>query len=58
MIRLSLSKLQIGQEVSFAGHLIGKNGIKPDPQKVEALRDFATPTTSHSYVPFSVSLTS
>jgi hypothetical protein len=44
MIRLSLSKLQIGQEVSFAGHLIGKNGIKPDPQKVEALRDFATPT--------------
>jgi transposase InsO family protein len=44
MIRLSLSKLQIGHEVSFAGHLIGKNGIKPDPQKVEALRDFATPT--------------
>jgi transposase InsO family protein len=43
-IRLSLSKLQIGQNVHFAGHIIGKDGIKPDPTKVEALRDFASPT--------------
>jgi hypothetical protein len=55
MIRLSLSKLQIGHEVSFAGHLIGKNGIKPDPQKSKLYATLQHQPILHSCAPFWVS---
>ncbi len=44
---LSKRKLEIGQEVSFAGHIIGADGVRPDPisnfpmpTEVTALRSF------------------
>ena len=32
-------------EVEFLGHLISTDGIKPDPKKIERVRDCRTPTT-------------
>ena len=43
-ITISLKKLQVGEEVTFAGYLISADGIKPDPAKVQALGEFPTPT--------------
>jgi len=31
------------KEVTYLGHIIGKNGVKPDPKKVEAVREFPRP---------------
>ena len=42
-ITISYKKLQVGQEIKFAGYIIGKNGIKPDPAKIQAIEDFPTP---------------
>ena len=35
------------EEVAFLGHVVGKNGIKVDPKKVEAVRDWPTPKDVH-----------
>lgn len=43
-ITLSKKKFQIGSEVKFAGHLVGAEGVKPDPEKVKAITEFPTPT--------------
>ena len=43
-ITLSDSKQQLGQEVRFAGHIVSNHGYKPDPVKVQAIKDFPTPT--------------
>ena len=43
-ITLSKKKFAVGTEVTFAGHIIGVDGVRPDPQKVEALSSFPTPT--------------
>jgi hypothetical protein len=43
-IKLSLKKLEIGQKVEFAGHIISASGIQPDPKKTEAISNFPTPT--------------
>ncbi len=40
---LSRRKIEIGQEVSFAGHLVGDKGVKPDPSRLSAIRDFPSP---------------
>jgi hypothetical protein len=42
-IKLSIDKLEIGQTVNFAGHIISHRGIKPDPKKVEAISAFPSP---------------
>ena len=42
-ITLSQHKYQFGNQVKFAGYLISDKGIAPDPDKVAAIRDFATP---------------
>ena len=42
-IKISLKKLEIGDEVEFAGHIISHKGIKPDPSKFKAIRDFPAP---------------
>ena len=44
-VTLSEKKFSIGTELSFAGHVIGSNGIKQDPAKVQSLSDFPTPTS-------------
>ena len=33
------------QELLYLGHVISADGIKPDPKKVEAVKNFPTPTT-------------
>jgi hypothetical protein len=43
-ITLSRDKMQMGSEVRFAGHVISPNGVKPEPEKVVALKNFPAPT--------------
>ena len=44
-ITLNRKKYQLGSEVEFAGMIISKDGIKPDPKKIEALTRFPIPTS-------------
>ena len=48
---LSKKKLEIGQEVRFAGHIVGADGFRPDPVRLDAISHFPTPTdvTAHSW---------
>ena len=32
-------------EIPYLGHLITKDGIKPDPKKISAIKDWPTPTS-------------
>ena len=43
-LTLSRSKLQFGQSVLFAGHIISKDGVKPEPRRTDAIRKFPVPT--------------
>ncbi len=44
-IKLNLSKCHIGQqEIKFWGNVVSKNGIKPDPENVEAVEKMQPPT--------------
>ena len=40
---LSHEKFQCGPEVNFAGYIIGQNGVRADPKKLEALTKFPRP---------------
>ena len=42
-LTLSKKKICIGEEIQFAGYLIGKDGVKPDPRRVEAITNFKRP---------------
>ena len=43
-ITLSKKKLQVAQDnLKFAGYIVGRSGIKPDPAKIQALKDFPAP---------------
>ena len=42
-ITLSDSKQQIGNEVRFAGHIVSDLGTRPDPMKVQAIKEFPEP---------------
>ena len=42
-ITLSAAKAQVGPEVKFAGFMVGSDGIKADPAKVEAIKEFPAP---------------
>ena len=44
-ITLSKKKVEFGQEVKFAGFLVSAKGVKPDPDKMKAIRDFPKPKT-------------
>ena len=35
----------MAEEVSFLGHVVGRNGIQCDPKKVEAVREWRVPTS-------------
>ena len=40
-------------EVDFLGHVLSKNGVSPNPEKIEKVRDWPTPTNSkevHSFI--------
>ena len=43
-ITISRKKFQWGQEVRFAGFVVSAEGVAPEPEKVQALQDFPTPT--------------
>jgi len=32
------------KEITYLGHIIGEDGVRPDPKKLEAVRDFTRPT--------------
>ena len=43
-LKLNKEKSQIGQkEISYVGHILSQNGIKPDSKKVEAITKIPTP---------------
>ena len=47
-IKLNSEKMRLKQKsVSFLGHLVTSNGLKPDPAKVEAVIDMKKPTDVH-----------
>ena len=41
---LSKKKLKIGQEVSFVSHIVGADGICPDPVGLDTISNYPTPT--------------
>ena len=43
-ITISLKKLELGKEITFAGHIISQTGIRPDDNKFQAIADFPTST--------------
>ncbi len=44
-IKLKLSKCNIGQkEVKFLGHIVSKEGSKPDPSNIEAVQKMKPPS--------------
>lgn len=43
-LTISKKKVKIGQELKFAGFIVGTSGIKPNPEKVEALSKYIPPT--------------
>ena len=43
-ITISLKKLELGKEITFAGHIISQTGIRPNDNKYQAIADFPTPT--------------
>ena len=43
-IILSKKKFVIGDEISFAGYMISKDGVKPDATRVRAIKEFPVPT--------------
>ena len=43
-ITISLKKLELGKEITFAGHIISQAGIRPDDSKYKAIAKFPTPT--------------
>jgi len=42
-IALSANKLEIGQTVKFAGHIVTAEGVKPDPARLTAISEFPSP---------------
>jgi hypothetical protein len=43
-VRISKKKFEIGEEITFAGHVIsGSKGIRPDDEKFEAIKNFPRP---------------
>ncbi|GFX75995.1 hypothetical protein TNCV_1995491 [Trichonephila clavipes] len=47
-LKLNLKKcLFAAQEVKILGHLVSSNGVRPDPDKIKAVRNFPTPNNIH-----------
>eukprot|EP00731_Ephydatia_muelleri_P029836 Em0021g359a len=46
-LRLKTAKCQFVQrQVKYLGHVVSEQGIEPDPQKTQALKNFPTPTNA------------
>ncbi|KXJ30128.1 Retrovirus-related Pol polyprotein from transposon opus [Exaiptasia diaphana] len=47
-ITLNLDKCEFAKtEVTFLGHVVDSNGIRPDPSKIKAIKDMAAPENIH-----------
>jgi len=46
-VALSLKKVEVGDKVKMAGYVVASDGVRPDPDKVKAIREFATPADIH-----------
>ncbi|GFT32400.1 retrovirus-related Pol polyprotein from transposon 17.6 [Trichonephila clavipes] len=47
-LKLNSNKcLFAAQEVKILGHLVSSNGVRPDPDKIKAVRNFPTPKNIH-----------
>ena len=42
-LTLAAKKLEYGTQVNFGGYIIGRSGVRPDPKKVQAIKDFPRP---------------
>ncbi len=42
-ITLSKKKAEVDQKVKFAGYIVSQQGVEPDPEKTEGVRDFPRP---------------
>ena len=52
-IKLNLEKLRIKcKEIKFVGHIITDQGIKPDPEKVSAIKQMAVPENKTALLRF------
>ena len=46
-VKLGLKKCLFAQtEVQYLGHLIGHNSVKPSPEKIKAIKDYPTPSST------------
>ena len=53
-LSLKLTKCRFGyNEVPFLGHIIGKDGLKMDPSKAQAIQKIKRPTTKTNITGFS-----
>ena len=43
-ITISLKKLELGKEITFAGHIVNQSGIRPGDSKYKATAEFPTPS--------------
>ena len=43
---LSRKKLEIGESVEFAGQIVSKQGVQPNPTYMQGIKDFASPKTT------------
>lgn len=45
-LRVKLKKCQLGmRECIYLGYVVGNGGVRPDPDKIRAVRDFPLPVT-------------
>src|SRR5699024_9545971 len=52
-LKLQPSKCQfLHQEISYLGHIITANGVKPNPEKIRAIVDYPTPTNTKAIKQF------
>lgn len=43
-ITISPKKLELGKDITFAGHIVSQSGIRPDDSKYKAIVEFLTPS--------------
>lgn len=49
---ISWKKFEINNEVQIAGYIVSHEGVRPDPEKTEAIREFPIPRTTSQVRPF------
>ena len=52
-LKLNFEKVKVRkQQVQYVGHIISTEGLKPDPEKVRAMKDMPPPETKEDVRPF------